>query len=329
MAFITSKNGSRQPLFLIATGILLLLSTIVVSLRLYCRVSGIRHVGLDDYFTVAALVLAIAMGIQNGFLVSWGTGFTFRDNFDPDSEALASILALYHRIFTQGRFKYAVYSVAAFVTIYTIVVFFVNACECRDPSRAWAPTFPQGCNDLTATYFSTASINILTDVMILFMPLRAFDQLNLHRKKRHSSYRVVALGGVFLVGGIAVIASIIEVNVAIISASIPALRPFFKKTFPSSSYNQCSKYGTGYDRSGGPCNIYCAPRSRSNGQMEPHSISGNESSSEHRSIEREECESNGEEYVLQTAGITKTVNTSVKLGTNHGDERLQTTRSPC
>lgn len=57
--------------------------------------------------------------------------------------------------------------------------------------------------------------------MILVMPLRAFGQLNLHRKKRckwrdtldpntDSSQRVVALMGVFLVGGIAVIASIVR-----------------------------------------------------------------------------------------------------------------------
>jgi hypothetical protein len=38
----------------------------------------------------------------------------------------ASILALYHRIFTQTKFRYSVYVVSAFVTTYTIVVFFVN-----------------------------------------------------------------------------------------------------------------------------------------------------------------------------------------------------------
>jgi hypothetical protein len=38
----------------------------------------------------------------------------------------ASILALYHRIFIQTKFRYTVYGVTAFVTIYTIVVFFVN-----------------------------------------------------------------------------------------------------------------------------------------------------------------------------------------------------------
>jgi hypothetical protein len=117
--------------------------------------------------------------------------------------------------------------------------------------------------------------------MILVMPLRAFGQLNMQRRRR------LALLGIFMVGGIAVLASIvrlyalwvysttkdvaydaifvgsssdligryvevltfgqilllsqIEVNVAIISASAPALRPFFKKTFQSSSNSRSKK----------------------------------------------------------------------------------------
>jgi hypothetical protein len=44
------------------------------SLRSYCRIVFIRHVGLDDYFMVAALVVAIGLVIMNVFHISWGTG---------------------------------------------------------------------------------------------------------------------------------------------------------------------------------------------------------------------------------------------------------------
>jgi hypothetical protein len=40
--------------------------------------------------------------------------------------AKASILALYHRIFMQTKFRYLVYAATTFVTIYTLVAFFVN-----------------------------------------------------------------------------------------------------------------------------------------------------------------------------------------------------------
>jgi hypothetical protein len=48
----------------------------------------------------------------------------------------ASILALYYRIFSQTRFRWRVYSVAGFVTVYTIVVILVNV------SRIPIPVFP-------------------------------------------------------------------------------------------------------------------------------------------------------------------------------------------
>jgi hypothetical protein len=70
-------------------------------------------------------------------------------------------------------------------------------------------------------YLSLASINILTDVMILVMPLRTFGQLKMHRNRRCTSHlthiwilnlilATVALQGIFTVGGIAVVASIVR-----------------------------------------------------------------------------------------------------------------------
>ena len=70
-------------------------------------------------------------------------------------------------------------------------------------------------------YFSTSAINIITDVVILFMPIRAFATLNMNSRKR---CKLVSLGemastdfdasgallGIFLVGGIAVLASIVR-----------------------------------------------------------------------------------------------------------------------
>jgi hypothetical protein len=53
----------------------------------------------------------------------------------------ASILALYHRIFVLVKFRYKVYSVAAFVTVWTIVVIFVNV--------SFSPTLSYNCIDFS------------------------------------------------------------------------------------------------------------------------------------------------------------------------------------
>jgi NADH:ubiquinone oxidoreductase subunit 3 (subunit A) len=118
----------------------------------------------------------------------------------------ASILALYYRIFAQVTFRYYIHLVAGFVTVYTVVVLFVvvsfphrsrnktkhqQTFECRPKiSQAWAPSFPKGCNSLRATYIAVAAINIVTDITIFLMPLRAFWRLEIAQRKRCTSLLV-------------------------------------------------------------------------------------------------------------------------------------------
>jgi hypothetical protein len=71
---ITWDNGSRQLPVLITITVLLFFSLIAISLRLYCRAMIVRHVGLDDYFMLAALVVTVGLSIQSGLQISYGTG---------------------------------------------------------------------------------------------------------------------------------------------------------------------------------------------------------------------------------------------------------------
>ncbi|OWY47859.1 hypothetical protein AALT_g7513 [Alternaria alternata] len=366
----SADHESRQPMFLITTGILILLSTVVVALRLYCRFYRVRNVGLDDYFMVAALFVTIGMAIMNGYHISWGTGqhlkyldvpsmriptlklFYFYQLVYPLALFLvkASILALYHRIFELVEFRYKVWSVAAFVTVYTIVVLFVNAFECRpNPSQAWSPTFPKGCNNLRATYFALGAINVLTDITIFLLPLKAFCSLQLDPRRRW------ALLGVFMIGGLAVIASIvriyalwlynvtkdisydsifilllsqIEVNVAIISASAPAIRPLLRNT--PLSFSQPEAYGSGYLRTIGSQsasnNRNSRSRTRSNGQIELLTYGGRSTPVKHKAL----CGGRGntsEESILIDGRITKTMETRIDFE-QINDEELPPRRLP-
>ncbi|RDW84006.1 uncharacterized protein DSM5745_04332 [Aspergillus mulundensis] len=108
-------------------------------------------------------------------------------------------------------------------------------------------------------YFSTAAITIFTDLVILVMPIPQLIKLNLNPRRKY------ALVAIFLTGTFASAASIarlnalykytvtddvsydailillwsqIEVNVAIISASAPSLRPLFNRIFKGSSYGR-------------------------------------------------------------------------------------------
>jgi len=112
----------------------------------------------------------------------------------------------------------------------------------------------------------------------------------------------------------------IEVNLAIISASAPALRPLFKKTFDNSS----DRSSHGYKQSSGsifPSNT----RGRANGTIELHDLNERNETSIMANIKRgkgaSEIDNSSQEYILQEGSrkelrmsgkIVMTVETSVE-----------------
>lgn len=164
-----------------------------------------------------------------------------------------SILFFYRAISSTRAYRVAVYVVMSLVGAFTVSMVFVNAFECDKPSDAWsAEILLQGdgtCNDLHPIYFGQAGFNIASDVAILVLPIPVVWNLQMKSQKR------IAVISIFSIGSIAVLASIIriyalylwstdpdtpyqgariliwsqiELNTAVISSSIPALKPLFR-----------------------------------------------------------------------------------------------------
>ncbi|KAF3198303.1 hypothetical protein TWF192_005361 [Orbilia oligospora] len=275
---------TRQPLFYGITFALLICSLAVVSLRFYCRAVLIRKIGLDDWLILVGLILAWVLGVLNYFHVSHGTGKHIETiTFDALIPTLKhwyayqliypivlciiklSILSFYKGISPQKPYQIAIWSTIGLVLAYTIAIEFVYMFECPKPSMSWSVTFPTGCMNLSVLYYTSASINILTDILILCLPIPVLMTIQIQKRKR------IALVGIFFIGFIAVLASVsriwalwlyqntkdvsydaifillfsnIEINLAIITASAPPLRPLFKGVFKSSSYGHSYGYPT-------------------------------------------------------------------------------------
>lgn len=164
-----------------------------------------------------------------------------------------SILFFYRAISSTRMYRLAVYTVMFLVGAFTISMVFVNAFECKKPSDAWSTEILlQGagsCTDLHHIYYGQAGFNIASDLAILILPMPVVWNLQMKQQKR------LAVIGIFSVGSIACLASIIriyalylwssdpdvpyqgarillwsqiEINTALISSSIPALKPLFK-----------------------------------------------------------------------------------------------------
>lgn len=110
-----------------------------------------------------------------------------------------SILALYLRIFTDNRVRRACYVLIAILIANWIAFLFALTFQCSPVAFQWNKTIPGGrCSNISAFYKSTSAPNIVTDIVIMILPIPTIWQLQV------STIRRIGLMFVFLVGSVLV-----------------------------------------------------------------------------------------------------------------------------
>ncbi|KAH7382534.1 hypothetical protein DE146DRAFT_231235 [Phaeosphaeria sp. MPI-PUGE-AT-0046c] len=174
-----------------------------------------------------------------------------------------SILFFYRAIASHRTFRRYVNATIAFVSLYTFAVVIASAFQCENPSNSWStagylaqfdgnPNTKRPkvkCFDPIKLWVVSAAANLLSDVVIMLLPIPALLSLRVPMSKR------LALIGIFSIGIMAIIASSVrmwvmflwaespwnsarygsdlllwgqvETNSGIISASVPFLRMLF------------------------------------------------------------------------------------------------------
>ncbi|KAI5782664.1 hypothetical protein EDC01DRAFT_780391 [Geopyxis carbonaria] len=166
----------------------------------------------------------------------------------------ASILFFYLRITPNKTFHRWVWGTMLFNLALFIGTFLATMLQCVPIPYTWNKAYPGGgyCYAPQGLYLSTAVLATLTDTWILVTPLPVLWGLQLPRRKK------VVLTGLFSIGAVVVVLSIVrlvafkrylfdtvdmtyddftvwsplECSFAIVSASVPALRPLFSKLLP-------------------------------------------------------------------------------------------------
>lgn len=105
-----------------------------------------------------------------------------------------SILFQYLRIFPARSFRIACYVVMAVVATYSSWAIVSGYVNCVPVAKFWNHDLPGTCLNFEAVWFFNASMNIVTDVTLLILPMPLLVQLQLPRKQK------VALMGVFAIG---------------------------------------------------------------------------------------------------------------------------------
>ncbi|KAE8418976.1 hypothetical protein BDV36DRAFT_308230 [Aspergillus pseudocaelatus] len=262
-------NQNLRRSIIIALYFAFILSTTAVALRLLARRLNGTRLYLDDYLILIALLFKYGCSIGVTILLFNGLGSHITmipqknltvylkigwSNPLVYTSCIAfiklSVLALYKRLFSTPRMILAANIVACFVILWALSVCVVGILLCLPVNKFWDPTVPGSCLDSAQYYYGQQIPNILTDVVLLIMPLKCVWALPISRTQR------VLLSGVFVTGGLTLIFDIvrlvamidltrsgpdvtynqvpvvvwtcIEATVGIIAACLPNLKPLFK-----------------------------------------------------------------------------------------------------
>ncbi|KKY17289.1 putative pth11-like integral membrane protein [Diplodia seriata] len=165
-----------------------------------------------------------------------------------------SILLQYLRIFAIKKMQVACRIVLALNTMFTIETVIISIFDCSPIPYFWDKSIKGGhCVNFGAMWFSHASTNIAFDIILVILPMPVIKSLNLPRKQK------IALMGIFALGTFATVTSIlrlssiysisysndvtydnvgaalwstVEINTAIICASLPTFKAFVNRIFP-------------------------------------------------------------------------------------------------
>ncbi|MCJ1244389.1 hypothetical protein MMC30_001587 [Trapelia coarctata] len=174
----------------------------------------------------------------------------------------------------QQVFRIATWSTLVVVNVAGLALTFLNIFQCRPVGAVFAATVPASaiCTDIVALYLSSAPVNIITDLAILFLPMPILTGLRLPLKQK--IILVITFGFGFFVVAVDVVRiaylqsafqtrltevgkenaatstsleqddfswyaslsfmwSAVEVEVGIICACVPALKPLASRVIPS------------------------------------------------------------------------------------------------
>ncbi|EGR46952.1 uncharacterized protein TRIREDRAFT_122795 [Trichoderma reesei QM6a] len=178
-----------------------------VVLRLLTRHFHTKAFGADDALIVVALALSVCMTVAyNG---EAGNGFGLHsDQINQEHKILAfkilykvatcltksSLGMLYLRIFPGHKFRIAVITVVGVTVAYTFAAVLMTVFACKPIEKAWRKTLPGVCvNSISIWYFprfvsvslltagskATSVLNIVTDILIIGLPVNEIRRLQL------------------------------------------------------------------------------------------------------------------------------------------------------
>ncbi|KAI0843629.1 hypothetical protein F5Y06DRAFT_255411 [Hypoxylon sp. FL0890] len=243
------------------------LALLVVSLRTYTRVKtktfgwGIHYYDVPQPFDPT-----------EGLIWIYVVGAVYQPILTLVKQSVLVFLLRFSGI--KAGVRYVVWGTIIFNTVLMVAIFLTVIFQCIPIEMNWNLLVPGHCIEQFKFGVAAASLTIMTDIVSVALPFYIFLGLKINRNRK------IALIGVFMLGVLVTIVSIIrlytlsdnfnskspdknfsvgftvssiECNLAIITASFPALWPLIRRMLPKnlkSSYYGHQKYGGSHAQQG-------------------------------------------------------------------------------
>ncbi|KAI9727077.1 MAG: hypothetical protein M1828_007278 [Chrysothrix sp. TS-e1954] len=285
------------PAVLVVTTVMVVLATVFVTLRLLSRFAIVqRGATVDDYVIVLAWVISVGLSFAICYATRFGLGkherdipdrqrdkldelnYTFMVLYNPALMATkTSIMLFYLTLAKTGQrlFKWLTIGNILLTDLVGFALLMLNILQCRPVSAAYQdlPTSQNvHCIDFVTLYLSSAPLNIITDLIILLLPVPILKNMTLPRKQKIILYITFGFGIFVAVvdvvrmsyleqaqvtraknadresmtqsgderetdfswyASLSFMWSAIEVNVGIMCACVPALKPLVLRFMPT------------------------------------------------------------------------------------------------
>lgn len=202
-------GANRGPATSAVTIMITVLSTVFVGARFFTRLYVVRIVRREDWWMFAAWLVAVGFSISICVGVHYGLGLHSVDirpqsNHVPLRKAeygfsvlynpslmltKTSIIVFYLSVMSRDIdpiFKWASWLTLAVTNVFGAALTFLNIFQCTPVGSTFIYPTPSNakCTDIVTLFLSSAPLNIITDLAILFLPMPILTGMRLPKKQK-------------------------------------------------------------------------------------------------------------------------------------------------
>ncbi|KAJ5426752.1 hypothetical protein N7465_001822 [Penicillium sp. CMV-2018d] len=266
------------------------IASIFVALRFISRIFVVRRIGLHDWLMLVAWIIAFGFSFSLFYAVQKGLGlhssdikpedalafnkanYAFTVLYNPALMAVKTSILVFYLTLTRNQkvFQWANYVTLFVVNAAGFALTMVNVFQCRPIGAVFLSHLPAdaNCTDIVTLYLSSSPVNIITDIVILLLPMPLLTKMRLPFKQKIilvitfsfgcfvavvdvvriaflqqaaisrslevKSVHIQNIGGVDFswYASLSFMWSVVEVNLSIICGCVPSLKPLVTRLVP-------------------------------------------------------------------------------------------------